>query len=182
MPLDLATRSISLADDWTTLPIEYKICCGVKEFLKIEVDMVMKKILYVLFFSAFSVLFSASFAVAASDVIGFIDPSRVLIAHPKYEQSQKHLNDFVAKKEQELRKAAENEKDPEKRRIMLDDARRASGDEEVRVMNPIQKQINDCIAKVAKARGVTVVLAKDCIFFGDIDLTEDVIKELKAIK
>jgi outer membrane protein len=119
---------------------------------------------------------------AAEDRLGFIDAQRVLASHPKYEESQKHLEEFVRKKTEESRTAAEQEKDQAKRVQIIDDARRASGEEEMRVMNPITKDINVVIESVAKAKGVTIVLNKMLIYFGGVDITEDVIKALKELK
>jgi outer membrane protein len=126
-------------------------------------------------------LFSAV-AMAASDRVGYIDAQQILVSHPKYEVSQKHLDDFVKKKTEEAKLAAENEPDASKRMMIIDDARRESGNEEMKIMNPITAEINKVIEKVAKAKGVTIVLNKVLIYFGGVDLTEDVVKEVKALK
>ncbi|MDR1508328.1 MAG: OmpH family outer membrane protein [Synergistaceae bacterium] len=119
---------------------------------------------------------------AATDKIGFIDTQRILVAHPKYESSQKYVDDFITEKSEAARNAAEKETDPSKRMEIIDTARRESGLEELRVMNPITEDINKVIETVAKSRGVTVVIERVYVFFGGIDITEDVIKGVKAIK
>lgn len=139
-----------------------------------------KTALFCLVLLAAMLLCTASFA--AEDRVGFIDAQRALAAHPKYEQSQKHLNDFVQKKTEEAKQAAEKESDAEKRMMIIDTARRACGDEEMRVMNPITADINGVIEKVVKAKGVTVVLNKMLIYFGGVDITDDVVKGLKELK
>ncbi len=121
-------------------------------------------------------------AMAASDKIGYVDAQRVLMSHPKYEASQKHLNDFIQKKTEEARAAAEKEQDASKRMMIIDTARRESGNEEMRVMNPITAEINTVIEKVAKSKGITVVLNKFVIYFGGVDLTEDIAKGVAALK
>jgi outer membrane protein len=119
---------------------------------------------------------------AASDKVGFIDAQLVLIAHPKYAESRKYLDDFITKKSDEAKAAAEKETNPTKRMEIIDFARGESGQEEVRVMNPITAQINEVIEKVAKTKGVTIVINKALIYFGGVDMTEDVVKGVKAIK
>jgi outer membrane protein len=119
---------------------------------------------------------------AAQDKIGFIDTQRVLMAHPKYEASQKHLDEFVKQKIEEARAAAEKEQARDKRMEIINAARRESGDEEFKVMNPINEEINKVIESAAKAKGVTVVLNKVFIYFGGIDMTEDVIKGVRNLK
>lgn len=121
-------------------------------------------------------------AFAAEDRLGFVDAQQVLFAHPKYAAAQKHMEDFVTKKTEETKKAVSQETDASKRMVLIDTARRESGQEEMRVMNPINEDINKAIAKVAQAKKVTVVLNKTLIYFGGTDLTEDVVKELKNIR
>lgn len=130
-------------------------------------------------------IFAASFApsaLAASDRIGYIDLAQVLTAHPRYQESQKHLDDYVTQRGEEFKKAADAETDPEKRRMLLEDARKESGEEELRVMNPINKEINDTILKVAQSKGIDIVVGKQLVFFGGLDLTADVVKALQALK
>lgn len=142
----------------------------------------MRRILIAGMIAVIAAVAGAACASAASDKVGFIDAQRILLSHPKYEQSQKQLDAFVQKKTEEARAAAEKETDPQKRIAIIEDARRASGEEEARVMNPITGEINTVIEKVAKKNGVTIVVNKMLIYFGGVDLTEDVIKEVKALK
>jgi outer membrane protein len=65
---------------------------------------------------------------------------------------------------------------------IIETARRESGREELRVMNPITEDINKVIESVAKSKGITIVMERVYIFFGGTNLTEDVIKGVKAIK
>jgi outer membrane protein len=139
-----------------------------------------------MFFTALAVLvlfdFTAPSLQAAEDKVGFIDAQRVLSSHPKYDESQKYMEEFVRKKTEEAKTVAEKETDQGKRMAIIDNARWESGDEEKRIMNPITKDINKVIESVAKAKGVTVVLNNMLIYFGGVDLTEDVIKGLKELK
>lgn len=144
--------------------------------------MLLKKTVYFLAISALFLNLSASIVYAASDKIGFIDTQRILVVHPKYAESQKYVDDFINKKSEEARDAAEKEQDPNKRMEIIDTARRESGREEMRVMNPITADINKVIETVAKSKGVTIVLEKVYIFYGGVDITEDVIKGVRAIK
>ena len=49
-------------------------------------------------------------------------------------------------------------------------------------MNPLTEDLNRTIANVAKDKGVTVVLNKILIYFGGVDITDDVVKALKNTK
>jgi outer membrane protein len=144
--------------------------------------MFLRKILVTPVLLAMILNLSGTAAFAAADKIGFIDTQRILVAHPKYESSQKYVDDFITKKSDEAREAAEKETDPSRRMEIIDTARKESGREELRIMNPITEDINRVIETVAKSRGVTVVMERVYIFFGGIDITEDVIKGVRAIK
>lgn len=144
--------------------------------------MLIKKFLAASVLCAAMLGLSGTAARAASDKIGFIDTQRILIAHPKYESSQKYVDDFIEKKSEEARAAAEKETDPSKRMEIIDTARSESGREEMRVMNPITEDINKVIETVAQSKGITIVMERVYIFFGGTDLTEDVIKGVMALK
>ena len=136
----------------------------------------------IIIMAALIVTAAAHCAFAESDVLGFIDTQRILLAHPKYEASQKQIDAFVKKKSEEAKAAADKEKDPQKKAEIIEQARTESGMEEVKIMNPLTKDINTAIEKVAKSKGVTVVLNRVMIFFGGIDITDDVAKALKSVK
>ena len=124
----------------------------------------------------------AAAADAASDKIGFIDSVRILASHPRYEESQRYLDDFTEQKVNEARAAAEREPNEERRLQIIDEARFDSEMESVRVMNPITIDINRVIEVVAQSRGVTVVVERGLVYFGGIDLTEDVVRGMSALR
>ena len=51
--------------------------------------------------------------------------------------------------------------------------------EEQKLMAPILKDIDAAIRAVAKAKGMTVVIDTAATLMGGVDITEDVIRELK---
>ena len=142
----------------------------------------MKKILLFMVMTLIFLNTLAMVADAASDKIGFIDTQRILVAHPKYEESRRYLDDFISKKSDEARAAADREPDVDKRMAIIDEARSASGLEEMRIMNPITIDINKVIETVANTRGVTVVLEKVYIFFGGVDLTDDIVRGVSMLR
>jgi outer membrane protein len=147
-----------------------------------EIVLFLKKT-FGLFVMVLIVLNLTAFSVqAASDKIGFIDSQQILVTHPKFAQSQKQVEDFITKKTDEAKAAAEKETDAAKRMRIIDAARQESANEEMKVMNPITSEINKIIESVARAKGLTIVMEKVYIFFGGVDITEDVIKSIRAIK
>jgi len=57
--------------------------------------------------------------------------------------------------------------------------RQEAAAEEQKLMQPLFKDIDLAIRTVAKAKGLTIVLDKTQVFFGGMDITNDVIQELK---
>ncbi|MPN27379.1 hypothetical protein SDC9_174810 [bioreactor metagenome] len=51
--------------------------------------------------------------------------------------------------------------------------------EEQRLMEPLFKEAQMAVRTVAKVKGITVVIEKSAVYFGGIDITDDVVQELK---
>lgn len=138
----------------------------------------MKKIAILL--AAVLVVFSlSSIASAAEEKVGFVDEMAILQQAPKFKQAQQQI-DTIGKKKSDAAKAAfDKETDEKKKAQIVQTLQLEMREEEAKLMNPILKEINDTIAKVAKAKGVTIVLNKSLVFFGGLDLTNDVVTEIK---
>ncbi|MDR1965661.1 MAG: hypothetical protein LBQ36_03025, partial [Synergistaceae bacterium] len=87
----------------------------------------MKKTVAMLAVSLIILTLSSVAVHAASDKVGFIDARSILPAHPKYESSQKYVDEFITKKSEDARAAAEKEPDAAKRMEIIDTARRECG-------------------------------------------------------
>lgn len=118
----------------------------------------------------------------AQDVIGSIDPNKVLFQHPKFEQVQKQVRTIQTKKEQEARTAIEKESNDQKKQEIFNTKRREMATEEQKLVQPIYKDIEIAIRTVAQAKKITVVVDKTAVFFGGLDITDDVVTELKKKK
>lgn len=118
----------------------------------------------------------------AQDVIGCVDFNKTLFQHPKIEQVQKQIQDVVSKKEQEMRTAIEKESSDQKKQEIYNAKRREMSVEEQKLIQPIYKDIDLAIRTIAQGKKITVVVEKNATFFGGIDITNDVINELKKKK
>lgn len=124
----------------------------------------------------------AACSAMAQDVIGSIDSNQVLFQHPKFEQVQKQIKDIVTKKEQEARTAIDKEPNEQKKQEIFNTKRKEAATEEQKLIQPIYKDIDLAIRTVAQAKKITVVVDKNAIFYGGLDITNDVITELKKKK
>ncbi len=132
--------------------------------------------------SLLSVLFLSLFitgAAFAQDVMGCVDPQRIMFQHPKFEQIQKQVRDVTNKKQEEAKAAIEKETDDKKKAQIFQNKRTEAANEERKLMEPLFKDINLAIRTVANTKKITVVVDKGAVFFGGTDITDDVIAQLK---
>lgn len=115
----------------------------------------------------------------AEEKIGVLEPQKVLSQHPKMAQVSKQVQAIVQKKQAEAKSAIEKEKDNKKKEEIYKTKRNEAATEEQKLMAPLFKDIDLAICSVAKAKGLTVVISKTRVFVGGVDITEDVIRELK---
>jgi outer membrane protein len=57
--------------------------------------------------------------------------------------------------------------------------RKAIADEEQKLILPLFKDIENAIRTVASAKKLTVVVDKTALFYGGVDITDDVVQELR---
>ncbi len=115
----------------------------------------------------------------AEEKIGVVEPQKVLSQHPKIAQVSKQVQAIVQKKQAEAKSAIEKEKDDKKKEEIYKTKRNEAATEEQKLMAPLFKDIDLAIRSVAKAKGLTMVISKAQVFVGGVDITEDVIQELK---
>lgn len=116
---------------------------------------------------------------AAQEKVGVIDPQRVLFQHPKFQEVQQRIKSVVEKKQQEAKSAIDQTADNQQKQQIFDKKRQEAAAEEQKMMEPLFKDIDLAIRTVAKAKALTIVLDKGQVFFGGMDITEDVVQELK---
>lgn len=132
--------------------------------------------------SVLAVLFLSLYiagAAFAQDVIGCVDPQKVMFQHPKFAQIQKQVSDLTNKKQAEAKSAIDKETDDKKKAKIFQDKRTEAANEERKLMEPLFKDINLAVRTVANAKKITVVVDKGAVFFGGTDITDDVITQLK---
>ena len=120
-----------------------------------------------------------SVAMAAEERVGGIDPQRVLFQHPKYEQTLQQIKKIADDKQNVAKVAIDKETDNNKKAQIFQDMRREIAEEEQKLMQPLFRDIDLAVRAVANAKKVTVVVDKTALFYGGVDITDDVVQELK---
>jgi outer membrane protein len=134
--------------------------------------------IFALFAAAWA--YTGAFAAAApEEKVGAIEPQRVLFQHPKYEQTLKQIKNIADQKQNEAKVAIDKESDNNKKAEIFQNMRRTIAEEEQKLMQPLFKEIDLAVRTVATAKKITVVVDKTTVFYGALDITDDVVQELK---
>ena len=137
-----------------------------------------RKIVLLAVLSAFVLTMVAGVALA-EEKIGVVEPQTVLAQHPKMPEVKKQVQAVLQKKQAEAKAAIDKEKDEKKKAEIYQAKRKEAAQEEQKLLSPILKEIDLAIRTVAKNKGLTIVLSKTQALMGGLDITEDVIKQLK---
>ncbi|MFR5880504.1 MAG: OmpH family outer membrane protein [Cloacibacillus evryensis] len=87
---------------------------------------------------------------AAEDKVGYVDDMGVLQQFSKFQQAQKQLDELGKKKSNAAKAAFDKESDEKKKSDIVQNLQLEMREEEAKLMNPVLKEVNDTIAKVAK--------------------------------
>jgi outer membrane protein len=128
--------------------------------------------------SSYSCAFAAA-AAAPEEKVGAIEPQKVLFQHPKYEQTLQQIKNIADQKQNEAKTAIDKEPDNNKKAEIFQNMRRSIAEEEQKLMQPLFNDIDIAIRTVAIAKKITVVVDKTALFYGAVDISDDVVQELK---
>ena len=118
-------------------------------------------------------------ASAPEEKVGAVDPRAVWYQHPKYEQALQQLKSVTDKKTNEAKAAIDKESDNNKKAEIYRNMQMTLAEEETKLMKPLFDDIDIAIRTVATAKKITVVVDKTALFYGAVDITDDVVQELK---
>ena len=139
-----------------------------------------KKYLLIGVLALMAVMWACAVAFAAAEErIGGIDPQSVLFQHPSYERILKQIRDIADRKQNEAKIAIDREPDDNKKAELFRRMRMEIAEEEQKLMQPLFREIDMAVRTVATAKRITVVVDKTALFYGGMDITEDVVQELR---
>lgn len=126
-----------------------------------------------------AVMSIAGCAWAAEERVGGINPQAILFQHPKYEQTLKQIEVIANNKMNAADEAIKKAEGDDKKRELFQNVRQQIAEEEQKLMQPLFSDIDRAIRTVANQKKVTVVIDNTALFYGGVDLTDDVVQELK---
>jgi outer membrane protein len=114
-------------------------------------------------------------AFGQSMTIGYVDMVRALDAHPARASAESALRDYaqaqVADAQQRMKTMSAAQKQDLQRQVDQQIFKKRA-----ELLGGLDKDIRVAVEKVAKQQGVSVVLSRDVVLYGGVDLTDQVIK------
>lgn len=114
-------------------------------------------------------------AFGQSQTIGYVDMVRALDAHPGRASAESSLRDYaqaqIADAQQKMKTLTAAQKQDLQRQVDQQIFKKRS-----ELLGGLDKDIRAAVQKVAQQQGVSVVLSRDVVLYGGVDLTPQVIK------
>jgi outer membrane protein len=114
-------------------------------------------------------------ALGQSFTIGYVDMARALDAHPRRASAEAALKDYAQSQAADMRARAKGLS-----AAQTEDLQRQYGQQVLKkrqeLLGGLEKDIRAAIDKVARDQGVSIVLTRDVVLYGGVDLTDQVIK------
>jgi len=116
-------------------------------------------------------------AVGQSFSIGYVDMQKALDGHPRRSSSEKALQEFFQAKQREFQSRSKTLTAVQRQELDRQ-LQQQFVEKREELLSGLDKDIRTAVEKVAKDRGVGIVLDRGVVLYGGTDLTEPVIAQL----
>ena len=124
---------------------------------------------------------SVASAAASESAIGVVNYQALVSGSPRLDQIRSDMQSAIAETRREFDNNSKNMNDEEKERYYKQLQERLANKEKD-LMDPLLKDINDTIKKVADKKGLKVVVDKSTVVYGGTDITDEVAKAMQNPK
>lgn len=133
---------------------------------------------YGIYQGSFGTMGMSAAEAAANSAIGVVDFQRLLGASPMIGNVQNTMKNEMAAAEKDFEAKAKSMSEQERMKYgkQLQDRLMNKENE---LMTPVVNSINAAIKKVADKKGLSVVVHKNVVVVGGVDITEEVVKGMK---
>ncbi len=118
-------------------------------------------------------------ALGQSAAIGYVDMQRALDAHPGKASAEAALRDYaqaqIADAQAKMKSMTAAQRQDLQRQVDQDIFKKRA-----ELLGGLDKDIRDAIQKVAKQQGVSIVLSREVVLYGGVDLTDQVVKAVSG--
>jgi outer membrane protein len=118
-------------------------------------------------------------AFGQSFTVGWVDMTRALDAHPRKASAEAALREYaqaqIADAQQRMKTMTAAQRQDLQRQVDQDIFKKRA-----ELLGGLDKDLRAAIEKVAKQQGISIVLSRDVVLYGGVDLTDQVIKVLTS--
>jgi len=118
-------------------------------------------------------------ALGESFTIGYVDMAKAIEGHPKKAGAEAALKDYaqaqIADAQQRMKTMTPEQQAELRNKVNQDLVKKRQ-----ELIAPLEKDIRAAIEKVAKQQGIAIVLSRDVVLYGGVDLTDPVIKAING--
>ena len=111
-----------------------------------------------------------------NSAIGYIDTNKALSSHPDMAGVETTMKAEVESAQKQLETEGAKLSDQEKQRFYAQLQQRLQ-QKEAELINAVAVKIEASVEKVAKAKGLAIVVQRNNVIYGGVDITDDVIKD-----
>lgn len=119
------------------------------------------------------------YAAPANDAIGFVDYDRLLNQHPDTQKAREQDSAEMIQAQKEFAEKSAKLSDQEKQELSARLMQRVEKKRQ-ELYTPILEKINTALKETAVAKGINIVLQKGVVYYGGLDITDDILKKISG--
>lgn len=120
-------------------------------------------------------------AAASESAIGVVNYGMLVGQSPDLQKVNEAMKAEVERAQKDFEEKTRNMNEDEKKRYFTQTQERLANKEK-ELMEPVLKKIEDTIKKVADKKGLAIVVEKNTVVYGGVDITDEVSKALQGGK
>lgn len=124
---------------------------------------------------------SIASAASSESAIGVVNYQMLMAQHPDLQAFQDAMRAEVAAAQKDFNTQSANMNDTEKKRYYQQQQERIANKER-ELMEPLLAKLDAAIQKVADKKGLSVVVQKNTVVYGGLDITDEVARTLQSGK
>jgi outer membrane protein len=118
-------------------------------------------------------------ALGQSLTIGYVDMARAVEAHPRKTSAEGALKDYaqtqIGDAQQRMKAMTPAQREEVQRQVNQQLLKKRQ-----ELIGGLEKDIRAAIEKIAKAQGISIVLNREAVLYGGVDLTDQVVKAISG--
>ena len=123
----------------------------------------------------------SAFAASSESAIGVVNYQMLVAQSPDLSKVNEAMNKEIESAQKDFNEKSKTMNEAEKRKYYTQTQERLANKQK-ELMDPVLKKIEASIKKIADKKGLAVVVDKNTVVFGGVDITDEVAKSMQAGK